>query len=191
MSSLTWPWGIPHRDSVRACAPGRRGGRGQHHPAPPAGPTQAQRLRAVPVLGPGPAAAICRQDQLCQSAISTCCQRALTVLSRATEHAMTLGQQYHEQEAITLPSLVPSVEALGVCQRWRGMVPCMRRPPGARLYARERRAPGEEMLRDTVRVVAHPSPNVVWWEVSVLDACGTPAAANLPCSGPPRGFRSL
>jgi hypothetical protein len=56
----------------------------------------------------------------------------------------------------------------------------MRRPPGARLCARERRAPGEEMLRDTVRVVAHPSPDVVWWEVSVLDACRTPAAANLP-----------
>ena len=74
---------------------------GHHHTAPPAGQQQAQRLRAVLAWFEGqPAAAICRQDQLCRSALSTCCQYALTVLSRATEDAITLGWKYHEDDAM-------------------------------------------------------------------------------------------
>ena len=105
---------------------------GHPHPAPPAGPKQAQRLRAVLGLFEGQPAAI------------------------------TLGWKYHEDDAITLPSLSPSVRTLGVCRRWRVMEMCMREPPGDRLCARERRAPGEVMLRDTGSVVAHPQPHVVW-----------------------------
>src|SRR5262245_52086779 len=106
---------------------------GHPHPAPPAGPKQAQRLRAVLAWFQGQPAA-----------------------------AIPLGWKYHEDDAITLSSLSPSVGALGVCRRWIGMEMCMREPPGDRLWARERRAPGEAMLRDTGSVVAHPQPHVVW-----------------------------
>jgi hypothetical protein len=67
------------------------------------------------------------------------------------------------------------------------METCMRRHSGAH----ERRAPGEEMLRDTVRVVAHPQPPVVWWEAGVSGARGGPPAADRPGSGTPRASRSL